>query len=165
MKVLKNNYNGSKIAVAYESIIKPKYPRKLECDGCESELEYEESDIEMGVLGCMHVKCPLCGYDNMLDDNEHNITLTLNNVEFPTHFFHTSKENGAVDVCNNNKVKKFINNAINYFRANKNDFAYEAATGNLTVHVYRYDEDEDYHVVVSNNYYDTYIPFEKEDYE
>ena len=161
MKVLKNNYG--KVAVAHETIIEPKYPRKLICDECESELEYEKSDIEMGVLGYMHLKCPLCGYDNMLCDNENNIVLTKDNVEFPTHFFHTSKDS-AVDICNNEQVKKYIHNAISYFRENKEEFAYATGSGNLTVHVYRYSGDEEYYVVISNDYYDTYIPFENEDY-
>jgi hypothetical protein len=165
MKVLKNNFN--EIAVAHETKMdfKP-YPRLFTCENCDSELEYEESDLRMGVLGCMHLDCPLCGYENMLEDNESNIELTKDNVRFPVHFFHTSKEDGAVDICDNEHVKKYINDAINYFRENKddNDFDYHVATGNLSVHVRRFEGDEDYYVEVTNNYYNTYIPFESEDY-
>lgn len=56
MKVLKNNYNN----VVY-SVIEP-YPREIECENCSSELQYDKSDLEVGVCGVMHVKCPLCGY-------------------------------------------------------------------------------------------------------
>lgn len=162
MKVLKNNFN--EITAHVTEVKLESYPRKLICEKCESELEYEKSDLEEGALGAMYVRCPLCGYNNMLDGNENDITLTKDNVKFPKHFFHTSKEDGAVDVCNNETIKKYINDAINYFRKNKDEFYYHAATGNLSVHVCRYEEYEDYYVEVTNNYYSTYIPFESEDY-
>lgn len=162
MKVLKNNFNEIASHVT-EVNFKP-YPRKLICESCESELEYEESDMEVGVLGVMHVKCPLCGYNNMLDGNENDVTLTKDNIEFPRHFFHTSKEDGAVDTCNNEYVKKCIKDAINYFRENKDEISYYTGTGNTMVFIYRYSDDNEYYVVVTNNYYSTYIPFESEDY-
>lgn len=141
------------------------YPRKHTCEQCRSELEYEESDLKMGVLGCIHLRCPVCGYNNMLEDNENSITLNKNNVEFPTHFFYTSKETGAVDSCNNEEVKKCIHKAINYFRNNKDEFCWYTHYGNLCIIVFRYGGDEEYEVMVTNNYYDTYIPFEDEDYK
>lgn len=162
MKVLKDNYKG-----ITKDMAKKQYPKKAICDKCGSELEYEESDITIGWLGAPYIECPCCGYDFMLDDEDGGITLTVDNVEFPTHFNHTSKEN-AVDCLNNKEIKRYIHNAIDYFRENKDEdenvFAYNTGTGNLTVHVYRYSGDEDYHVVVSGDYYDTYIPFEPEDY-
>lgn len=160
MKVLKNNYTEE---MHTETMIEP-YPRVCVCDKCGSELEYEKSDLHMGFLGCMYLTCPLCKNENMMEENEGTITLTKNNVEFPTHFYHTSKETGAVDCCNNKEVKDAINRAIDYFRENKEDYGYSTSCGNLYVHVCRCDGDENYDVVVSNDYYETYIPFEKEDY-
>lgn len=162
MKVLKDNFNNNNNNVNDQNY--SNYPRKIFCDECGSELEYEMSDLEMGELGCMHIKCPLCGEYIMLDGNENNITLTADNIEFPTHFFHISKETGAADACNNEEVKKYINKAIAYFRENKNEFAWYSQCGNLYVAVFRYDGDEEYHVNVSNNYYDSFIPFEAVDY-
>ena len=164
MKVLKDNYNKS-----YEDCfneirgVKP-YPRKLVCDTCGSELEYEKSDTRIGALGCVFVDCPCCGRDNMIEEDEDFITLTADNVEFPTHFFHTSKETGAVDCCKNEEIKRYIRQAIEYFRKNKNEYNWFCCTGNLYIDVSRFEDDENYWVVVSNNYYDTYIPFEDEDY-
>ena len=161
MKVLKNNFTGFEKIV--EKNAKP-YPRFHICEDCQSELEYDKSDMTMGYLGAMYLKCPLCGYDNMIEDNENSITLTKENVEFPVHFWHISKETGAVDCCNNEEVKKVIHKAIDYFRNNKNEYHWFTATGNLYVSVDRYDGDESYEVVVSNNHYDTSIPFEDADY-
>lgn len=163
MKVLKNNYHNHETTVTTK-VNKP-YPRDLICGTCGSELQYEEPDVYVGAYGCAYVDCPCCGNDNMLEDNEHSIDLTADNVEFPSHFHHCSAENGAVDCCNNEKVKEAIHNAINYFRNNKSEFAWITETGNLHVCVFRYDGDEDYYVVVSNDYYDTHIPFEDKDFE
>ena len=159
MKILKNNFN--KIELKKE---KQKYPKETICDECQSELEYDKSDMTIGWLGAVYIKCPLCGNDIMLCE-EDGITLTVDNVEFPTHFNHTSKETGAKDICNNEEVRRYINEAINYFRMNKNEFAWCSGSGNMMVHVYRFDDDEEYAVYVSNNYYATDIPFENGDYE
>lgn len=162
MKVLKDNFTTSNINMAIEKT-KP-YPRKLVCDNCGSELEYDKSDLRIGFLGCANLDCPLCGRENMIDDSEEAITLTKDIVEFPTHFWHTSKETGAVDCCNDEKVKNAINKAINYFRKNKNEYHWFTATGNLYVDVTRYEGDESYEIMVTNNYYETSIPFEEIDY-
>lgn len=161
MKVLKNNYKGNRIeSVEYVS----PYPKKIICENCESELEYNKSDMTYGWLGAAYLKCPLCDYEMMLED-ENGIDLTIDNIEFPTHFYHTSKETGAVDCLDNKHIKKYIHDAIKYFRENKDEFAYHTGTGNLMVHVYRFSGDEDYEIYVTNDYYIATIPFEIEDYE
>ena len=158
MKVLKNNYNQ------YAEETNNDYPRKFVCENCESELEYDKSDISIGMYGGAFVDCPLCGYKNYLDDGENDVDLTVDNIEFPVHFAHVSAETGAVDCCNNERIKNYIRKAIDYFRTNKNEYHWFTCTGNLYISVTRHEGDEDYWVVVSNNYYDTYIPFENEDY-
>lgn len=163
MKVLKDNYNNNNVIEENINQIKP-YPRDLICENCGSELEYEESDVYIGALGCAYLKCPCCNNENMLEENEHSIDLTKDNVEFPMHFFHTSVDTGAVDCCNNEKVKNAIYQAIDYFRKNKEKFAWTTECGNLYMNVFRYEGDENYYVVVSNDYYSTYIPFESVDY-
>lgn len=162
MNVLKNNYNHCNeddISMANS------YPRNIICEQCESELEYDKSDVRIGALGCAFIDCPLCGYDNMLLDSEMAINLTAHNITFPKHFWHTSEEDGAVDCCNNEEVKKCIYKAIDYFRKNKDEFSWHTMYGNLYIHVRRYDGDEVYSVVVSKDYYNTDIRFEAEDYE
>lgn len=164
MKVLKNNYENYIEKNVEKKKIVERYPRKYICQSCGSELEYDKSDLRVGELGLVFLDCPLCGHSNILEDNEFTITLTKENTEFPTHFHHCSVETGAVDVCNNEKVKEYINKAIDYFRKNKNEFVWFASTGNLHITVFRWDGDECYDVIVTNDYYDTYIPFEDEDY-
>ena len=162
MKVLKDNYTSNYINAnkLNKKIVNP-YPKTCTCWGCHSELEYEESDMRMGHLGLYFLDCPLCGYEITLD--EEGIDLTKDNVEFPTHFNHTCVENGAVDICDNEHIKEYINEAIKFFRENKEEFAWFTQTGNLHVEVYRFDEDGVYEVIVSNDFYSTEIPFELED--
>ena len=163
MKVLKNNYSIAE-TIEYTKQIEP-YPRKIVCEKCGSELEYEKTDLKMGVYGCMFVCCPLCGQDNMLEENENNITLTMNNIDYPTHFHHTSKETGAVDCCNNEEIKNYIRKAIDYFRRNKDEYDWGGhITGNLYIQVHRWSGDGQYEITVSNDFYSTEIPFEPEDY-
>lgn len=115
MKVLKNNFNETATVNMTKS-----YPRKFVYEQCGSELEYEKSDIRIGAFGCAYLDCPLCHYDNALEDEEYK--LTADNVEFPTHFWHTSKETGAVDICDNKYVKEYLYKAIDFFRKNKDEF-------------------------------------------
>ena len=164
MKILKNNYYQDEAIKEEVKRIKP-YPRVLICEQCRSELQYEESDLRMGALGCVYIDCPCCGRDNMLEENENSITLTMDNIEFPTHFFHTSVNDGAADCCNNEEIKKYIRKAIDYFRKNKDAYIWGGhITGNLYMRVQRYVGDEDYEVTVSNDFYSVYIPFEPADF-
>ncbi len=161
MKVLVNKYKKDE-----HVNVKNDYPKKIVCECCNSELEYEESDIYIGAFGCAYIDCPLCGSDNPINDEKMELTLTKDNIEFPTHFWHTSTETGAVDCCNNEEVKACINAAINYFRRNKNedDYHWFSETGNLHVEVIRLNGDESYEILVTKDYYSTSIPFEAMDY-
>lgn len=160
MKVLKDNRNP---VHDVKPEVKP-YPRKLSCEKCCSELEYDESDLRMGAFGCVYIDCPLCGHDNMLEDNENSIVLTVDNIEFPLHFHHVSVETGAVEVVNK-YFKEYLYKAIDYFRNNKEEFDWGGhLIGNLCMFVHRYSGDEAYEVIVSRDFYTMEIPFEPEDY-
>ena len=136
MKVLKNNYQQADI----EKI--KSYPRKLICQTCKSELEYEKEDLRVGAYGCCFLDCPCCNHENLIEDEE--FTLTKDNIDFPAHFSHSSVESGAVDVCNNTEIRERIQNAIKYFRKYKDEFVWLSQCGNLFLIVSRYNEDETY---------------------
>ena len=160
MKVLKDNYNKANTKIEEKINM---YPKEITCEYCGSVLSYEKADMREGFLGYMYIDCPLCGEEIILEDEEH-IVPTMKNIKFPTHFWHISKEDGAVDCCNNESVKEAICKGIEYFRKNKDEFNWFTATGNLYVDIHRYDGDEEYVVMVTNNYYETHIPFESTDY-
>ena len=150
MRVLKNNLQKES-----------DYPKTTICEYCGSELEYEKSDVEEGIFGCIYVKCPVCGKDTMTDEF---ITLTADNIKFPVHFNHMSKESGAKDICNEETIKEWTKEGVNYLRIHIDQFGWYRASGNLIVFVFRYDGDEEYEVMISNDYYEVTIPFQKEDY-
>lgn len=162
MRVLQDNYNKD---VSNTDISNKPYPRKMFCERCESELEYDLSDLRMGEYGCMFLDCPCCGYDNMLVDNENNITLTIDNIEFPTHYHHISKAS-AVDICDNEHIRKEIKEGITYLRNNPNEYSYGGwRSGNLYVQIDKFDDDKEYNITVSNDFYNMGIPFDEKDYK
>lgn len=163
MKILQDNYNKD-VSTNTDTDNKP-YPRKIFCERCESELEYDLSDLRMGEYGCMFIDCPCCGYDNMLEDNENNITLTMDNIEFPTHYHHISKSS-AVDICDNEHIREEIKKGITYLRNNPNEHSYGGwRSGNLYVQIDKFDGDEMYDITVSNDFYNMEIPFDDKDYK
>lgn len=159
MKVLKNNFDSSFSNVTIDA--RP-YPRRLICEKCGSELEYSESDLRMGELGCNFVDCPLCNHDNMLCDNENNVTLTASNIEFPTHFMHTVVDGSSkvVDMCNTEEIRKCLDKAITYFAKYKDAPYWMTQYGNMNLVVYNLADESDYEIHVTKDYYTTYIPIE-----
>lgn len=133
------------------------------CNECDSELEVSEDDTYIGWLGARFTTCPCCGKETMVDEME-GVTLTKDNLEYPQHFKHGSKYHGYVEVSTEFILGE-IRKVIDYFRKHKEEFAIELGAGDCIIHVYRNSGDEEYHVVVTRDWYETYIPFEPEDYE
>ena len=137
------------------------YPRKLICEKCGSELEYDESDLEIREYGCAHVQCPACNFYNMLEDNEHSITLTEDNIQFPEHFHHvvyTGNEDVA-NICNNENVREYIKTAVNFLRYHpEEEYIGGHVTGNMYVLVLKNEEDGEFNITVSKDFYTMEIP-------
>lgn len=157
MKVLKNNCT-TKVLKTVPSTL------KINCDTCDSELEITKEDTHIGWLGAVYVTCPCCGEETIIDELE-GITLTKDNVEFPTHFNRTNKDLRNVVEISPDKITDAIKKAIEYFRQYKDAFAWYTASGDSLVAVYNNSGDEEYFVMVTKDYYTTYIPFEPQDYE
>lgn len=157
MKVLKNNMSQN------NNYIKP-YPRKLICDQCGSELEYEEDDMYMGWLGKMYLQCPVCKNENMLDDNENSIELTKNNIKYPLHFLRTNQNIRNVSHITDEHIEKEIKRGIEWFRMNKSEYIWYTEYGDLFIIIFRLDGDENYHVTITRDWYETDINFEENDW-
>lgn len=158
MRVLKNNY---KPCIQKE---KQNYPQKCICENCESELEYDKSDINIGEYGCAFVKCPVCGIKTAVDLEEDEFKLTQDNVEFPLHFNHICTPKSK-DYFTNENIKHYIKEYINYLRKSGDYYCGGWITGNLFLSVTKLSEDEQYIIYTSNDFYETMIPFGKEDYK
>ena len=159
IKIIKNNYKSQ----PNEEPIKNNKIR-IHCSECDSELEITENDTHIGWLGARFITCPCCGEETMVDELD-GITLTKDNLEFPVHFNRTAKGLRHVVEVNPDEVIKEIQRAIAYFREHKDEYYWYTSYGNLFLTVLRYSYDEEYFVMITKDFYETYIPFEKEDYE
>lgn len=160
IKVLKDNSNNVEVKVKNITM----FPLKIHCNLCDSELEISENDTHIGWLGAKYITCPCCGKESMVDELD-GITLTKDNLEFPVHFSRTTKGLRDVIEVKSDEIIKEINRSITYFRENKDEFYWYVSFGDLFLIVFRYSGDEEYFVMATKDFYETYIPFEKEDYE
>lgn len=157
MKVLKNNYNLEEDTITPKSI-------QIKCDRCGSELEITVEDTYIGAYGAVYLICPCCNEETMVEELD-GITLTKDNIKFPLHFVRTNKNMRCVKEIEPEEIEKEIKRGIEYFRINKEEWAYYMGYGDMSITIFRYDGDEEYHVLVAKDYYDTYIPFESQDYK
>ena len=102
----------------------------------------------------------------MVDELD-GITLTKDNIEYPTHFVHIALGERHVKGVLPEEIQKEIKRGIEYLRENNEDGcgSWYTSYGNLFVVIFRYPGDEDYFVVVTQDFYETHIPFERCDYE
>lgn len=159
IKVIQNNFNQSELNK------KEGMPLTVHtfCDYCDSELEVSKEDTHIGWLGAAYVTCPCCKRETMVDELD-GITLTKDNVEFPVHFRRTNKDLRNVVEVQNDEIIKEIQRGIDYFRTNKAEYYWCSSYRDLFVIIFRYKGDEEYSVLVTKDFYETDIPFEKEDY-
>lgn len=148
IKILKN----SKAAAA---------PIKVTCEHCGSELEVEEEDLHEGYMGAKYFVCPVCMEHAYVDD-EYEADITVDTLKFPDHFFYFGGKD-AVEISDED-ILKWIKNGVKYFRENPDSFSYSIGSGDAMVHIENFSGDKEYHVTVAQGYYDTEIPYEKEDY-
>lgn len=156
MRVIRNNTENKLVEEAQKIW-------EIDCEHCGSELEITEEDAHVGALGGMYITCPCCGKESwvyLLD----GIDLTIDNIEFPTHFDRTSSEHGDAKEVSAVEIKKEIQRGIEYLRQHTDEDDWFTEHGDLYLNVRKYPDDEEYWVVVTKDFYHTYIPFEKEDF-
>ena len=163
MKVIQNNYQNKTIAPSNNQ--KKRVEKvNLECKNCGSVLEISREDTHIGWLGLPFVTCPCCNYEMYVEEfDDDAIDICASNVKYPTHFTISSKEFRAIEIPDE-EINKWIQQGIEYFRENPEEYSYFVASGNSVVHMYKFDGDEEYYVIVSKDYEHGSIQFEKEDY-
>lgn len=159
MKVIKDN-TGNKLNA------EKKVPDvlKIHCSECGSELEITKDDTHIGWLGAAFINCPCCGQEAMVEEMD-GVTLNIDNIEFPLHFNRTTLELGKAKEVGASEIKKEIKRGVEHFRNNKDDFCWYTNYGDLFLVMFRYPGDEEYWVIVTKDFYETYIPFEQQDYD
>lgn len=158
IRIIKNNYKQNEKANKEETIIF--------CEYCDSELAITKDDIHIGWLGAAHVTCPCCGEETMVEEyGFEGIKLTKDNIEFPKHFLRTNKNLRNVIEIYPEKIKKFIQDGIDFLRKNKDKETYYIHTGDMYLFIDKNPDDEEFNILVTKDFYRTDIPFEAEDYE
>ena len=155
MIVLKDKHNH---VTQRQDESKPK-TYKITCEHCNSELEVEDDDIQVGAYGMGYVVCPCCGEATYADELADYFPLTKDNVEFPVHYYSFNK---AVSIADNT-INKWVKECIETFDSNdENDCVRYTGSGDTMVFVFKlFDGDKEYDVYVCKNYYETFIPFNK----
>lgn len=166
MKVIQNNYkNIPRNPHELQEQTKSKIEKvKIKCENCGSVLEVLREDTHIGYLGLPYVTCPCCNYEMDIKEFEDDaIDIYASNVKYPTHFTVSSKDFRAIEISDE-EINKWIQQGIEYFRGNPEAYYYFMGSGNSMIHMYKFDEDKEYYVVVSKDYESGEIEFEKEDY-
>ncbi len=159
IKVIKNNYNKSNLSRVLEL---PKRIHTL-CENCDSELEITEKHTHVGWLGLKYITCPCCGKESCVEELEET-NITKDNIKFPTHFRRVVKTNrGTVDV-KEDEINKNIQKGLEYLRTNKNEFYWYIQSGDLFLIIFRYEDDEEYTIMVTKDYFEANVSFEYEDF-
>lgn len=160
MEILKNNYEYKKQKIKNQNTV-----FDVVCDNCGSELRVEEKDTHIGCFGAAYITCPCCKEESFVEEIK-GITLTKDNFKFPLHFLRTNKDMRNVKEVSFSEIENEIKKGIDYLRSSneENDYWY-ISYGNLFVVIFKYAGDEEYFILVTQDFYETYIPFEEEDYE
>ena len=152
IKILKDNYNTNPVSEV-------EFPHPHKCEYCESEFEIEGMDeLHEGVLGDYYVVCPVCAHKSCVEDIDGK-RITKDNIKFPINFWHST--NGKE--LSSEEIQRLISHGIDFFRSNPDAFTYTTGTGNTGILIENFSGDKEYHVSVTQDYYDTFIPYEAED--
>ena len=91
------------------------------------------------------------------------INICASNVKYPNHFTVSSKNFTAVEISDE-EINKWIHEGLIYLRNNPDEYSCFIGSGNTLIHIYRFDDDEEYYVVVSKDYEHGDVEFEEGDY-
>ena len=124
---------------------------KLKCEHCNAELCGE---VQFGQLGLGYIHCNECGEDSYNEELD-EITLTSDNVTFPQHYFNF----GYGKKIDNDYINESVRKGLKYLEENPNEDFCQLGTGDTNITIVKYEGDKEYCVIVSKNYYETFVPF------
>ena len=125
----------------------------LKCEYCEEELHGEP---QVGQLGLKYIHCDNCGKDSY-NEELGEIELTSGNVTFPQHYFCYSDGKQLKDEFINEEVRK----GLKFLEKNKEEDFVQLGSGDTDITITKYEGDGEYRIIVSRNYYETFIPLGK----
>lgn len=140
-------------------------PNEVEENTCKhcgtiSKVAFEEAF--MGEYGNYFYRCPYCGQITPLDKDIYVNTedLTVDNIEYPTHFHYMSD----IDIdTSDGTITRVVRGMILSLRENDEDLV-STIEGDTMIIVFRMEEDEEYHIFVGKNYEHSIVGFKADDY-
>jgi hypothetical protein len=157
MKIINNNCSTKNVVKEEPEVV------NVFCESCGSELEIIKEDTHIGWLGSRYFTCPCCGEESLVEEFE-GVTLNINTLKFPDHFHRTNKDLRHVAEVTDSELRASIKQAIDFFRANKDEWSWFTMYGDLFLQVYRFDGDEEYSIVIARDFYEATLQFETVDY-
>ena len=139
------------IKVINKKVEEPKVYKAI-CDECRAELEYEYEDTYEGYAGVRYIKCPECGYEIIGEDLD-GINLNSSNVEFPKHFYHFGN---GVDI-NNERIQEWVRECLKTAEESDEPYGYFVHTGSGNAAVILMAYEDEYNIIVAQNYYELSI--------
>ena len=137
------------------------FPKEIICERCGSDLEIDKYDIKEGYLGQAYVECPVCGEKTYNGLEDYNKDITIDSVKYPDNFY--CFKDGVK--LSSDEVEKYIKDIVGHFRREPESFVSYAGSGNSVVIGFNFSGDEEYVIIVAQGYYETSIPYDREDYD
>lgn len=110
-------------------------PKSIICESCQAELEYEDSDLIVGLFGCKGFECPECGDFIFCSDR-------VSEPIYPTTFY---KPRNPVEL-EDNEVNEMLQDVIAKLKNQEvGEFSF-CATGDTTVIGLKFEDEDDYYV-------------------
>ena len=137
-------------------IIKDNFAEKTSrytCNFCNSIIEYDDRDISCDYRGRKCIICPCCSYVHYLDEDEQNDIMRINDITYP-HDYHNSAN--GVDITNE-EINKSIKELINHLKKHPDESFRFYAVGNAFIGVFNIQNEDEYYIVISKNYYDASV--------
>lgn len=132
-------------------ILNEENERIVRCEDCDTKIQYEEEDIKYGEFGIPYLKCPVCN-KNINLDNEEDLKLNFNNIEYPTHFYHFDGKKGVE--IDNKQINIWIKELLNRIKKENKNYDF-MCSGNTMVFIIK--DKSGYNMFVCPNYYEGHI--------
>ena len=127
--------------------------RIVRCENCDTKIQYEKEDIKYGEFGFPYLKCPVCN-KNINLDNEEDLKLNFNNIEYPIHFHQFNSKKNAVEI-DNKQINIWIKELLNRIKNEEDGNFLFKGSGNTIVFVIKCEDS--YDIFVCPNYYEGHI--------
>ena len=126
------------------------WPKRVFCDGCQAELEIEESDVFVGEFGCHLFECPCCGRKVAIDGIGRDTPPT-----FKQTFLHIydDKSNNTKHI-KDDEIQRMINHCVSNLipdDVEAGEFSMQS-TGDTAVYAFKYEDCIE--ILVTQDYYE-----------